>query len=45
MNLTALKREIKREDVAAAVVFLCSDRARVITGQTIVPDAGQVFVR
>jgi len=45
VNLTALKREIKPRDVADAVVFLCSDRARVITGQTLVPDAGQVFVR
>ena len=45
INLTALKREIKPEDVAQAVVFLCSERARVITGQTLVPDAGQVFVR
>jgi len=44
-SLTALKTEIKPEDVADAVVFLCSDRARVITGQTLVPDAGQVFVR
>jgi len=45
VNLTALKTEIKPEDVADAVVFLASDRARVITGQTLVPDAGQVFVR
>jgi len=44
-SLTALKREIKREDVAAAVVFLCSDQARCITGQTLVVDSGQVFVR
>jgi len=45
INLTALKTEIKPEDVADAVIFLCSERARVITGQTLVPDAGQVFVR
>jgi len=45
VGLTALKTEIKPQDVADAVVFLCSDRARVITGQTLVPDAGQVFVR
>jgi NAD(P)-dependent dehydrogenase (short-subunit alcohol dehydrogenase family)/rhamnose utilization protein RhaD (predicted bifunctional aldolase and dehydrogenase) len=45
VNLTALKTEIKPQDVADAVVFLVSDRARVITGQTLVPDAGQVFVR
>jgi NAD(P)-dependent dehydrogenase (short-subunit alcohol dehydrogenase family)/rhamnose utilization protein RhaD (predicted bifunctional aldolase and dehydrogenase) len=42
---TALKREIKGQDVADAVVFLCSDKARTITGQTLVPDSGQVMVR
>jgi len=42
---TALQREIKGQDVADAVVFLCSDKARRITGQTLVPDAGQVMVR
>ncbi len=45
INLTALKRDIKRADVAAAVVFLCSDAARCITGQTLVVDGGQVMVR
>jgi NAD(P)-dependent dehydrogenase (short-subunit alcohol dehydrogenase family)/rhamnose utilization protein RhaD (predicted bifunctional aldolase and dehydrogenase) len=44
-SLTALKREIKRSDVAAAIVFLCSDAARCITGQTLVVDSGQVMVR
>jgi NAD(P)-dependent dehydrogenase (short-subunit alcohol dehydrogenase family)/rhamnose utilization protein RhaD (predicted bifunctional aldolase and dehydrogenase) len=44
-SLTALNREIKRSDVAAAVVFLCSDAARCITGQTLVIDSGQVMVR
>ena len=42
---TALNREIKGQDVADAVVFLCSDRARTVTGQTLVPDSGQVMVR
>ena len=42
---TALRREIKGQDVADAVVFLCSDKARTITGQTLVPDSGQVMVR
>ena len=42
---TALKRKITGGDVAEAVVFLCSEKARTITGQTIVPDAGQVMVR
>jgi NAD(P)-dependent dehydrogenase (short-subunit alcohol dehydrogenase family)/rhamnose utilization protein RhaD (predicted bifunctional aldolase and dehydrogenase) len=45
VNMTSLKREIKREDVASAVVFLCSDAARCVTGQTLVVDGGQVMVR
>ena len=44
-SLTALNREIKRSDVAQSVVFLCSDAARCITGQTLVIDSGQVMVR
>jgi NAD(P)-dependent dehydrogenase (short-subunit alcohol dehydrogenase family)/rhamnose utilization protein RhaD (predicted bifunctional aldolase and dehydrogenase) len=44
-SLTALNREVKRSDVAAAIVFLCSDAARCITGQTLVVDSGQVMVR
>ncbi len=42
---TALGREIKGQDIADAVVFLCSDKARTITGQVLVADAGQVMVR
>jgi NAD(P)-dependent dehydrogenase (short-subunit alcohol dehydrogenase family) len=45
VSRTALKREIKGQDIADAVVFLCSDKARTITGQTLVTDAGQVMVR
>jgi len=45
VNKTALKREIRGQDVADAVVFLCSDRARAITGQVLVVDGGQVMVR
>ena len=45
VNKTALKREIKGQDVADAVVFLCSDKAPTITGQTLVVDSGQVMVR
>jgi NAD(P)-dependent dehydrogenase (short-subunit alcohol dehydrogenase family)/rhamnose utilization protein RhaD (predicted bifunctional aldolase and dehydrogenase) len=45
VSLTALKRDVKRSDVVAAVVFLCSDAARCITGQTLVVDSGQVMVR
>jgi NAD(P)-dependent dehydrogenase (short-subunit alcohol dehydrogenase family) len=44
-SLTSLKREIKRADVANAIIFLCSDSARCITGQTLVVDGGQVMVR
>jgi len=42
---TALRREIKGQDIADAIVFLCSDKARTITGQVLVADAGQVMVR
>jgi sorbitol-6-phosphate 2-dehydrogenase len=45
VSKTALNREIKGQDVADSVVFLCSDRARTITGQVLVPDSGQVMVR
>ena len=45
VNKTALKREIKGQDIADAIVFLCSDKARTITGQTLVADSGQVMVR
>jgi sorbitol-6-phosphate 2-dehydrogenase len=45
VNKTALKREIKGRDIADAVVFLCSDKARTITGQALVVDSGQVMVR
>lgn len=42
---TALNKEIKGQDIADSVVFLCSDNASKITGQTLVADAGQVMVR
>ena len=45
VSKTALNKEIKGQDIADAVVFLCSDQARRITGQTLVVDAGQVMVR
>jgi NAD(P)-dependent dehydrogenase (short-subunit alcohol dehydrogenase family) len=45
MGLTALGIEIQPEDVANVVAWLASDFARTITGQVIVCDAGQVFVR
>jgi len=45
VSKTALKREITGQDVADCVVFLCSDKARTITGQTFVVDSGQVMVR
>ncbi len=38
-----LQRDQVPEDVAGAVVFLCSDDADFITGQTIVIDGGQFF--
>jgi sorbitol-6-phosphate 2-dehydrogenase len=45
VSKTFLNQEIKGQDIADAVVFLASDRARMITGQTLVVDAGQVLVR
>jgi len=45
ISLTALGQEIKQDDIANAAVFLASDQARVISGQALVVDAGQVFVR
>ncbi len=45
VGLTALGIEIQPEDVAGVVVWLASDAARTVTGQVIVCDAGQVFVR
>ena len=45
INLTALKKDIEWDDIAEAVAFLISPSASKITGQTLVVDAGQVFVR
>jgi len=45
VSKTMLKRQIKGEDIANAVVFLASDNARMITAQTIVVDGGQAMVR
>ena len=44
-SLSALNREVKRSDIAAATVFLVSEAARCITGQTLVVDSGQAMVR
>lgn len=45
VNKTALKREIVGQDIADSVVFLCSDKARTVTGQVLVCDSGQAMVR
>ncbi len=45
VGLTALKEEITWDDVGEAVAFLAGEGASKITGQTLVVDAGQVFVR
>ena len=45
VNKTMLRREIKGQDIADGVVFLASDRSRMITAQTLVVDAGQAVVR
>lgn len=44
-SLAPLGKEIEPEDISNAVVFLVSDEARNITGQTLVVDGGQVMVR
>ena len=45
VSMTALGLEIKQDDIANAAVFLASDQARVVSGQSLVVDAGQVFAR
>jgi len=45
ISLSALKKEIEPEDIINGVVFLCSDAAKNVTGQTLVIDGGQVPVR
>ncbi|MGD2175942.1 MAG: SDR family oxidoreductase [Candidatus Brocadiaceae bacterium] len=45
IGLSALKEEITWADVGDAVAFLASESASKITGQALVVDAGQVFVR
>ena len=45
VSLTAMNQEIRQQDVANAAVFLASDMSRVISGQSLVVDAGQEFVR
>jgi enoyl-[acyl-carrier-protein] reductase (NADH) len=31
------------EDVAEAVIFFCSDRSRMITGETLMVNAGELY--
>jgi 3-oxoacyl-[acyl-carrier protein] reductase len=38
--LTPLRRWAQPEDIADVIVFLASDQARFVTGQTISPDGG-----
>ena len=45
VSKTMLNEEIKGQDIADAVVFLASDKARRITAQTLVVDGGQAMVR
>ncbi|MEN6386616.1 MAG: SDR family oxidoreductase [Phycisphaerales bacterium] len=45
VSKTMLAKEIKGQDIADAVIFLVSDKAKMITAQTLVVDAGQAMVR
>jgi NAD(P)-dependent dehydrogenase (short-subunit alcohol dehydrogenase family) len=45
VSLTAMNQEIKQQDIADAAVFLASDQSRVVSGQSLVVDGGQEFVR
>jgi len=45
ISKTILNKEIFGQDIANSVVFLASEKARMITGQTLVVDGGQVMVR
>jgi len=45
VNMTALKKEVTWDDIGEAVAFLASPRSAKVTGQVLVVDAGQVFVR
>jgi NAD(P)-dependent dehydrogenase (short-subunit alcohol dehydrogenase family) len=43
LDAQSLKREIQPEDIAAAALFLCSDGASAITGQTLIVDGGTCY--
>jgi len=43
MNRTALKRWGEAHEIADAVLFLCSDKASFITGETLVVDGGYLY--
>lgn len=45
VSKSMLKKEIKGQDIADTVVFLCSDNAKMITAQTMVVDCGQAMTR
>jgi NAD(P)-dependent dehydrogenase (short-subunit alcohol dehydrogenase family) len=43
LEAQSIRREIQPEDIAAAALFLCSDGAAAITGQTLIVDGGTCY--
>lgn len=43
LEAQSLQREIQPEDIAAAALFLCSEGAGAITGQTLIVDGGMCY--
>jgi 3-oxoacyl-[acyl-carrier protein] reductase len=44
VKMTAIKRASTPEDVVGLMIFLCSEAAGFISGQTILADGGRSYV-